>query len=247
MKLGWKLSLAAAAVLLATSSASAQPRQGPGGPGHRPPKEALDACASLKVGDACSFTLESRTLKGTCRGPADKPAACAPDDMLPPGEHRGPPQAALDACQSLRAGDTCSFSMDGRDVTGSCQACPKDGRIACAPADMRRGPPQESLDACAKLEVGDACSFTHDGRSLTGTCRGPADKPAACAPNDLPPPGEHRGPPPAALDACKSLRDGDSCSFSIDGRDVKGSCRSGPEGQPAACMPSDMPHPQQRR
>ena len=188
MKMGWKLSIAAAATLLAASTAYAQPR---GGPGHRPPKEAIDACARLEVGDSCSFTLEGRTLKGTCRGPADRPAACAPYGLPPPDGHRRPPQ--------------------------------------------------EALDACAKLKAGDACSFTFDGRALSGTCRGPADKPAACAPEGMSPPGGHHGPPPAALDACKSLRDGDTCSFSIDGREVKGSCRTGPEGQPAACLPSDMP------
>ncbi|MGC4121445.1 MAG: hypothetical protein QM765_44095 [Myxococcales bacterium] len=250
MKMGWTLSLVGAAVLLTAAVASAQPRGGPGGPGHRPPQEAIDACKSLKAGEACTFSIDGRTVQGTCRGPADKPAACAPNDLPPPDDgHRGPPQQALDACKNLRDGDTCSFDHDGREVKGSCRTGPDGGAMGCAPADLPRHgghrgamqPPLEALAACASLKVGDSCSFAFDGRTMNGTCRGPADKPAACAPNDLPPHGGHHGPPAAALDACKSLRDGDSCSFSLDGRSVTGSCRTGPEGQSAACLPSDMP------
>lgn len=258
MKLGWKLSIAAAAALLAatSSTAFAQPRGGPGEPGRRPPQEALDACARLKAGDACSFTMNGRAVTGTCRGPADKPAACAPDDLPPPPEgHRGPPQEALDACKGLRDGDTCSFSVDEHDVKGSCRACPRDGTLACAPADLprgrgmgaHRGPPQEAVAACSGLAAGAACSFTFDGRALDGTCRGPADKPAACAPDGMPLHGEHPAPPAAALDACKGLRNDDTCSFSIDGHDVKGSCRTGPDGGSAACLPEGMSPPPDRR
>ena len=132
MKMGWMLSIVAAATLLAASTALAQGR----GPGHRPPKEAVDACASLKAGDACSFTLDNHSITGTCRGPQGMPAACAPADLPPPGEHRGPPQAALDACKSLRDGDTCSFTIDSRDVKGTCRTGPDGQPAACLPNDL---------------------------------------------------------------------------------------------------------------
>lgn len=57
-----------------------------------------------------------------------------------------------------------------------------------------------------------------------------------------PPGGEHRGPPPEALAACKTAKAGADCSFSQGDRTVKGSCWA-PEGKPLACRPKDMPPP----
>lgn len=66
---------------------------------------------------------------------------------------------------------------------------------------------------------------------------------AACAiaqPQGGPPPGgEHRGPPPEALTACKTVKAGADCSFTHEGRMVKGNCWA-PEGRPLACRPKDM-------
>lgn len=57
-----------------------------------------------------------------------------------------------------------------------------------------------------------------------------------------PPGGEHRGPPPEALAACKTAKAGADCSFTQGERSVKGSCWA-PEGKPLACRPKDMPQP----
>jgi hypothetical protein len=57
-----------------------------------------------------------------------------------------------------------------------------------------------------------------------------------------PPPGEHRGPPPEALAACKTAKAGADCGFSHDGHAVKGTCWA-PEGRPLACRPKDAPPP----
>jgi hypothetical protein len=50
----------------------------------RPPKEAVDACATLSAGDACSFDMPDGTVTGTCwkpdDAPKDAPLACAPAD-----------------------------------------------------------------------------------------------------------------------------------------------------------------------
>lgn len=51
--------------------------------------------------------------------------------------------------------------------------------------------------------------------------------------------GEHRGPPPEALAACKSLKAGAECSFTGRDRTVKGTCFA-PENKPLACRPKDM-------
>jgi hypothetical protein len=47
---------------------------------HRPPPEAVDACANSNAGDACSFVIGERTIDGTCRsGPhGDDSLACMP-------------------------------------------------------------------------------------------------------------------------------------------------------------------------
>ncbi len=53
--------------------------------------------------------------------------------------------------------------------------------------------------------------------------------------------GGPRKPPPEAIDACKSLRAGQECSFSSPHGMVRGSCWA-PEGKPLACKPKDVPN-----
>lgn len=89
--------LAAASLLVAAAVAYADhPRH------HRPPQEAIDACASAKSGDSCTFTMPARdgsgsshTLTGTCESPPKEAEtttlACRPDHPPPHGGHDGPP------------------------------------------------------------------------------------------------------------------------------------------------------------
>lgn len=65
---------------------------------------------------------------------------------------------------------------------------------------------------------------------------------SAQPPGGPPPSGAHRGPPPEALTACKAAKAGADCSFTHEGRTMKGSCRA-PEGRPLACRPKDAPPP----
>ncbi len=61
----------------------------------------------------------------------------------PRREHRGPPEAALEACSSSVQGDPCSF--DGRRgdaLEGTCDA-PDDKPLACRPEG---GPPKRQLE-----------------------------------------------------------------------------------------------------
>lgn len=51
--------------------------------------------------------------------------------------------------------------------------------------------------------------------------------------------GGHRGPPPEALAACKTLKAGADCSFAGRDQTVKGQCWA-PENRPLACRPKDM-------
>jgi hypothetical protein len=69
-----------AIVCLWAGTATAQPKEqgGADGPRRGPPPEALAACKSLAAGAACSVTLGSNTLKGSCWAPEGKPLACRP-------------------------------------------------------------------------------------------------------------------------------------------------------------------------
>jgi hypothetical protein len=181
------------------SSSSLTTGAGGGRGGHRaPPQEAIDACASLAADAACTFTMNGHTITGTCRGPADKPLACAPDrgpggPQGPEGEHRAPPQEAIDACATLAADAACTFTKDGNEHAGTCRG-PAGKPLACAPdcagspGDEPPAPPQEAIDACASLARDAACSVTLDGNTLDGTCVGPDDKPLACMPEGFGPP-----------------------------------------------------------
>ena len=57
--------------------------------------------------------------------------------------------------------------------------------------------------------------------------------------------GGHRGPPPEALVACKSLAAGAACGFSGERGSMKGSCWA-PEGKPLACRPKGAPAPEKQ-
>ena len=50
----------------------------------------------------------------------------------------------------------------------------------------------------------------------------------------------HRGPPPEALAACKSLASGAACSMTTPRGTLTGTC-GGPEGKPLACRPAPPP------
>jgi hypothetical protein len=53
------------------------------------------------------------------------------------------------------------------------------------------------------------------------------------------------GPPPEAIEACKVLADGATCSVKLGDRTMAGTCRRGPDGRGLlACAPNDRPpHP----
>jgi hypothetical protein len=97
-------------------------------------------------------------------------------------------------------------------------------------------PPQEAVAACAGREAGASCAFQLDGHDLAGSCQAiPGGMLVACVP-----PHVFRGPPPEALEACKGQQEGAGCQFIAPrGETVAGVCRSGPQGEPPACMPKN--------
>lgn len=49
-------------------------------------------------------------------------------------KRRGPPQEAIDACQSSSAGDSCSFSgRDGETLSGTCDQKEESSPLTCKP------------------------------------------------------------------------------------------------------------------
>lgn len=79
----------------------AQPPEGRDGP-PKPPKEALESCKSLNVGQACSFTTPKGAINGTCWAPEGKPLACKPKDARG-GESRPPKQSSSEGSNGRQA------------------------------------------------------------------------------------------------------------------------------------------------
>ena len=116
--------------------------------------------------------------------------------------------------------------------------------IASADRPPPRQPPREAFAACASAKRGDACTVALGDRSIDGTCEAFPDTGAlACRP--LHPPGRPPGPPPESIDACRSARDGDACSFTFRDRSLSGTCAKGHDASaPLACRPEGAPpHP----
>lgn len=60
------------------------------------------------------------------------------------GGHHGPPPEALAACQGKSAEAACSFSHEGRNLTGTCFTPASDKPLACRPAGgPPKGPPPQ--------------------------------------------------------------------------------------------------------
>ena len=65
------------------------------------------------------------------------------EDTKPHRGHRGPPEAALEACSSSVQGDPCSFEgRRGDSLDGNCEAH-DDEALACRPEG---GPPRNQLE-----------------------------------------------------------------------------------------------------
>ncbi|MFT3713393.1 MAG: hypothetical protein QM817_37530 [Archangium sp.] len=170
-----------------------------------------------------------------------------------------PPAEALAACNGLADGTACGFTINGKNLTGTCRSGPNGEQAACFPAGgpggpggpggHHRGPPPEATAACANQTAGATCSFSHHDRTVSGTCKAPPDNASgalACAPEfgagGPGGPGGHRGPPPEAITACASLASGAACNVTFpDGKSVSGTCES--HGSALACRPAHPPPP----
>lgn len=220
------------ATLLLAGFALAQPAPGQGlgrGPGpHRgPPPEAVQACANLQAGTACGFTLGGQNVTGTCAATPKGDVTCRPDGMpggmglgkgMGLGPRRGPPQEAIAACASLSADAACSFTLDGKAMTGTCAQRRNGSGLVCHPAGMGAGMGMGGGQCGGQCDGG--CGM-HGGMGM-----GPG----------------HRGPPPEALAACKNLSASTACSFQgKNGQAIQGTCLNRPMGGELVCHPNGAP------
>jgi hypothetical protein len=139
-----------ASIDVATAQSSAAPQtRAAGGEHHGPPPEALAACNSAKLNQACSFAAPNGTVNGNCWQPdADHPLACRPDHGAHDAtktdgnggandastQRRGPPPEALAACQSHKLNDKCIFSSPRGTENGTCFQPDASHPLACRPA-----------------------------------------------------------------------------------------------------------------
>lgn len=158
---------------------------------------------------------------------------------MPVLAHPPLPPEALAACSGKQNGDVCSVTRDGQQQQGTCRSGPGGEGVACLPA--RPAPPAEAVSACSGKKANDSCSVQMHGQNLDGTCHAGPDGASAlvCHPRRGGPGG--RQPPAEALKACENLQVGAGCSVVFGGSTLAGTCRAGPDGGAAACMPSGAP------
>lgn len=201
---------------------------------------------SIPVLASCLFACNvSATGEGTGAVAQTQSSLSAADSDTGSARRPSPPKEAFEACSALAEGAACTVKFGERSMNGSCRKGP-DGSsaLACAPSGRpphpkRGGPPPEALTACTGLAENATCSMTLGDKTVSGSCRrGPqADAGLACAPSGPPPHEHHGGPPQEAFAACNGLAEGTACSVKLEDRILTGSCRKGPDGNPAlACV-----------
>jgi len=137
-----------------------------------PPQLAVAACANHAQGDAC-------TLGGDATGPGTPPAIAGACELASDGKTLAcarsftPPQAAIDACAGMAAGDACTRThRDGSTSPGTC-GFGADGAataLACGPRSLL----DDAAAACASSPAGAACTLSGDREHARGICTAPA-------------------------------------------------------------------------
>ena len=92
----FSLLLAAGALAFDAGSGSGDAPPAPPAKHHRPPREAIAACANLKADDACSFKIRDHDIAGTCKARRADPneLACRPDHPRPHHDHHDTSRSA---------------------------------------------------------------------------------------------------------------------------------------------------------
>jgi len=111
--------------------------------------------------------------------------------------------------------------------------------LALAQEPASPSPSQDAVAACGGRESGASCSVQRQGQSVTGTCRQVPGGAVACKSGPL-----ALSPLPGTLEPCEGQQDGATCGIAGPrGEPLAGICRTGPSGEPAACIPNRRPLP----
>ncbi|MBN2250585.1 MAG: hypothetical protein JW724_00740 [Candidatus Altiarchaeota archaeon] len=106
-------------------------QQAPPGRQRNMPSEAMDSCAGKSEGDACKYLGDGETVTGTCRILMGGQMMCVSGNMEQMGNRTRMQVGGQSACEGKAKGDSCSLSMGGRSIEGSC--INRDGEVICMP------------------------------------------------------------------------------------------------------------------
>jgi len=100
---------------------------------------ASDACSGKAAGADCSFTRETKEVKGKCGEGRDKHLMCR-------GEGEGGPRGRMmdqgkmkEACASVTEGKACSFEGPEGSISGTCKKGHQGDQLLCMPERGRGG------------------------------------------------------------------------------------------------------------
>jgi hypothetical protein len=101
---------------------------------------------------------------------AARSANAEADRLGPPPS---PPPEMVQACSGYAAGDSCSVTLNGHTIEGTCRSGPDaEAPLACFPKGPPPGVPLRGVvEACDGRAAGDSCSVTSNDRTIDGTCR----------------------------------------------------------------------------
>jgi hypothetical protein len=107
-------------------------------------------CCVVSVYAAESGTTVSSSLSSNLQGqPSEPPSGEQRGNKGGPGgEHRAPPQCAINACEGKAVGSACQITGPRGNETGTCDYTPDKKYFACKPPHMQR--PPDGKDAPGK-------------------------------------------------------------------------------------------------
>ena len=210
------------------------------------PQYAVDACAHLSRGKACSATVNGVSHSGVCTLVTASTSAClftpahtSPDQpvALSSEELQNIPAAAFAACVNKTRGTACTAVVASSTQPGIClavtatqTACARVPRPVTTPVVPQADPPSViknipayALTACDSKTPGTACEEAVNGVSKAGICLAVTATQAACAPQSSTFPNM-KNVPAYALTACVNKQQGTACSVASNGNELPGFC-----------------------
>jgi len=105
----------------------------------------------------CTVTSGDRTLNGVCQQIPGGPLACC--------RRSSPPPPPVQACSGKSAGDSCSFMVDSKTVSGVCRDLPERNLPRVRPATAPAAHPGLQREECWRWR----CTVTEGDKTFIGT------------------------------------------------------------------------------